>query len=186
MRKIGQNLLDFNFVIKKLAEQETKGTTFMGRMGSSISGLFGNDPVSQIAQRMMTLAKGYDAIARSLIKLGSALKLLNIKNLSQLGALTKGLAGTGKMPGEGGVRPAPVKAYGWSATKDTRSTGGSQVKQKIIPADKQRKNEIYYVSEQLEKVVKILTAIHYSTSSIDEFIGVQMKNQFMSPPPIIT
>lgn len=187
MRKIGQNLLDFNFVIKKLAEQETKGTTFMGRMGSSISGLFGNDPVSQIAHRMMTLAKGYDAIARSLIKLGSALKLLNIKNLSQLGALTKGLAGTGKMSGEqGGVRPAPVKAYGWSATKDTRSTGGPQVKQKIIPADKQRKNEIYYVSEQLEKVVKILTAIHYSTSSIDEFIGVQMKNQFMAPPPIIT
>jgi hypothetical protein len=187
MRKIGQNLLDFNFVIKKLAEQETKGTTFMGRMGSSISGLFGNDPVSQIAHRMMTLAKGYDAIARSLIKLGSALKLLNIKNLSQLGALTKGLAGTGQIPGEqGGVRPAPVKAYGWSATKDTRSTGGPQVKQKIIPADKQRKNEIYYVSEQLEKVVKILTAIHYSTSSIDEFIGVQMKNQFMAPPPIIT
>ena len=187
MRKIGQNLLDFNFVIKKLAEQETKGTTFMGRMGSSISGLFGNDPVSQIAHRMVTLAKGYDAIAKSLIKLGSALKILNIKNLSQLGALTKGLAGTGTMPGqEQGVRPSATKAYGWSATKDTRATGGSQVKQKIIPADKQRKNEIYYVSEQLEKVVKILTAIHNSTSSIDEFIGLQMKNQFMAPPPIIT
>lgn len=187
MRKIGQNLLDFNFVIKKLAEQETKGTTFMGRMGSSISGLFGNDPVSQIAHRMVTLAKGYDAIAKSLIRLGSALKVLNIKNLSQLGLLTKGLAGTGTMTDqEKGVRPSTLKTYGWSLSKDNKSIGGPQVKQKIIPADKQRKNEIYYVSEQLEKVVKILTAIHYSTSSIDEFIGVQMKNQFMSPPPIIT
>lgn len=187
MRKIGQNLIDFNFVISKLAEQERKNSTFMGRMGSSISGLFGKDPVSQIAHRMMTLAKGYDAIARSLIKLGTALKLLNIKNLSQLGAITRGLSGTGPMPGkEQGVRPAPLKAYGWSATKDTRATGGPQVKQKIIPADKQRKNEIYYVSEQLEKVVRILGAIHQSTHSIDEFIGVQMKNQFMAPPPIVT
>ena len=187
MRKIGQNLLDFNFVIKKLAEQETKGSTFMGRMGSSISSLFGNDPVAQIANRMMTLAKGYDAIARSLIKLGTALKLLNIKNLSQLGALTKGLAGTGPVPGQeqGGVRPQSQKAYGWSLSKDNRSTG-VQVKQKPIPAEKERKNQIYYVSEQLEKMVRLLQAINASTSSIDDFIALTTKNKIMAAPPIAT
>jgi hypothetical protein len=191
MKNVGKNILDFNFVVKKLAEAE-KGSSIFGRVGSAVGGLFGNDPVSQVTRRMLMLAKGYDAIATALIKLGSALKLLNIKNLQQLGAITKGLAGTGQMPGgEKGVRPPTLKTYGFSATKDKRSVGvgpdGQPIRKfgKSLDPNLEKKNQIYYVSQQLEKVVKLLASIDASTSTIDDFIALQTKNKLMAPPPIM-
>jgi hypothetical protein len=184
MRKIGQNLLDFNFVIKKLAEQESKGSTFMGRMGSSVSSLFGADPISQIAHRMITLAKGYDAMARSLLKLGVALRVLNIKSLQQLGSITKGFTGQGPMPEVKTERP---QRYGRMFGEDQE---GESIKKKkketqLSPLEN-KKNQILYVSQQMEKVVKLLQSIDRSTSTIDEFIAIQTKNKVMSPPQLKT
>ncbi len=181
MRKVGQNLIDFTFVVKKIAELEGKGTSFMGRIGSAIEGAFGTDPISQTAKRMITLAKGYDAMAKSLIKLGTAMRMLNIKNLTQLGAITKGLSGQGSMPEVKTERP---RNYGSVAGMGPDGKPIKKEKEKALTAEQKKKNEIYYVSQQLEKVVKLLQSIDRSTSTIDEFIAEQTKNKIMSPPPI--
>jgi hypothetical protein len=91
MKNVGQNMLDFNDLVKKLVESESEGSSFFGRMGESISSLFGLDPISQIANRMVTLAKGYDAMAPALIKLSTAMKMFNVNSGAQLGGFTKSL-----------------------------------------------------------------------------------------------
>lgn len=184
MRKVGQNIVDFNFVVKKLAEAEgNKG--FLQKMGEAGSSMFGTDPISQIARRMITLAKGYDAMATALLKLGKALKVLNIKSLQQLGSITKGFTGQGPMPSE--VRTERPQRYGRMYGEDQE---GEPIKKKkrekqLSPLE-DRKNQILYVSQQLEKVVKLLQSIDRSTSTIDEFIAIQTKNKVMSPPELKT
>jgi len=161
MRKVGQNLIDFTFVVKKIAEIEGKGSTFMGRLGSAFESAIGTDPISQTTRKMMTLAKGYDAMATALLKLGKALKLLKMKNLTELGSVTKGLT-TGKFdPNE---RVSPVK------TKELFSVSDSKKKKS---SEQERKNEILYVSQKMDEVVKLLTQIRKNTNSIDGFVTAQ-------------
>jgi hypothetical protein len=162
MRKVGQNLIDFTYVVKKIAEIEGKGTTFMGRLGSSFESALGSDPISQTTRKMITLAKGYDAMANALIKLGRALQLLKLKNLSELGYITKQLS-TGKFDGD--KRVSPVKTKELYTVKDD--------KKKRLSGDLERKNEILYVSQKMDEVVKLLTAIRKNTNSIDGFIASQ-------------
>ena len=162
MRKVGQNLIDFTFVVKKIAEIEGKGSTFMGRLGSAFESAIGTDPISQTTRKMMTLAKGYDAMATALLKLGKALKLLKMKNLTELGSVTKGLTSGKFNPNE---RVSPVK------TKELYTV--SDNKKKKLPSDQERKNEILYVSQKMDQVVNLLTQIRKNTNSIDGFVTAQ-------------
>ena len=162
MRKVGQNLIDFTFVVKKIAEIEGKGSTFMGRLGSAFESAIGTDPISQTTRKMMTLAKGYDAMATALLKLGKALKLLKMKNLTELGSVTKGLA-SGKF--DPNQRVSPVK------TKELYTV--SDNKKKKLSSDQERKNEILYVSQKMDQVVNLLTQIRKNTNSIDGFVTAQ-------------
>jgi len=162
MRKVGQNLIDFTFVVKKIAEIEGKGSTFMGRLGSAFESAIGTDPISQTTRKMMTLAKGYDAMATALLKLGKALKLLKMKNLTELGSVTKGLTSGKFNPNE---RVSPVK------TKELYTV--SDNKKKKLSADQERKNEILYVSQKMDQVVNLLTQIRKNTNSIDGFVTAQ-------------
>jgi hypothetical protein len=161
MRKVGQNLIDFTFVVKKIAEIEGKGSTFMGRLGSAFESAIGTDPISQTTRKMMTLAKGYDAMATALLKLGKALKLLKMKNLTELGSVTKGLT-SGKF--DPNKRVSPVK------TKELFSVSD---KKKKLPSGQEQKNEILYVSQKMDEVVKLLTQIRMNTNSIDGFVTAQ-------------
>jgi len=179
IRRVGQNMIDFAHVIKVLARKEGG---LLGGIGSSISSLFGMDPISQVARRMVTLAKGYDAIASALLKLGFALRTLNIKNLSQLGSITKGLTDPSSSTEVKSERPKRLRTL-YGDSPDERP-GGKKEKKKVLSGELQKKNEIYYVSQQLEKVVKLLQSIDRSTSTIDEFIALQTGNKIMSPPPL--
>jgi hypothetical protein len=161
MRKVGQNLIDFTFVVKKIAEIEGKGSTFMGRLGSAFESAIGTDPISQTTRKMMTLAKGYDAMATALLKLGKALKLLKMKNLTELGSVTKGLT-SGKF--DPNQRVSPVK------TKELFSVSDNKKKKS---SEQERKNEILYVSQKMDEVVKLLTQIRKNTNSIDGFVTAQ-------------
>ena len=161
MRKVGQNLVDFTFVVKKIAEIEGKGSTFMGRLGSAFESAIGTDPISQTTRKMMTLAKGYDAMATALLKLGKALQLLKMKNLTELGSVTKGLA-SGKF--DPNQRVSPVK------TKELYSVSDNKKKKS---SEQERKNEILYVSQKMDEVVKLLTQIRKNTNSIDGFVTAQ-------------
>jgi len=170
MKNMSQNMLDFNELVKKLVESE-------GEVGSSMSSLFGLDPVSQIANRMVTLAKGYDAMATALIKLSTAMKMLNINSGKELGNITTSIAS-----GESKVKTERPESYGRIAGMG--SDGKPKTKEKSISPELSKKNQIYYVSQQLEKVVKLLQSIDRSTSTIDEFIAEQTKDKIMSPPDI--
>lgn len=182
MRAVGQNMIDFSYVIKKLSEQEGG---LMSRIGSAVGGFFGVDPISQIARRMITLAKGYDAMATALLKLGVALRVLNIKNLQQLGSITRGLSGAGPMPSQE-IRRVRPSSYGGEVGKDGEGRPRKEKKKLDLNFEDQKKNEILYVSKQLDKVVKILRSIDRSTSTIDEYIALQTAGDLMAPPPIQT
>jgi hypothetical protein len=186
MRKIGQNLIDFTYVVKKIAEAEGKGTSFLGRLGSTFEGAIGTDPVSQIARRMITLAKGYDAMANALIKLGFALKTLNIRSLSQLGSITKSLSTgqpikneiqqsqqfTGRKFGEKGEdRPLPVVVM----KKKT---------EKRLTPEMEMQNNLWYVSQRLEETVDLLRKINKNTQTIDEYIEESTNGKIKATPDI--
>jgi hypothetical protein len=162
MRKVGQNLIDFTYVVKRIAEIEGKGTTFFGRMGSAFESALGRDPISQTTRKMITLARGYDAMATALMKLGRALQMLKLKNLSELGSITKQLS-TGNFDPE--KRVSPVKTKELFTVRDD--------KKKKLSADLERKNEILYVSQKMDEVVKLLTNISRSANSIDGFVKSQ-------------
>lgn len=171
-KNVSKSMLEFNKLVKKISESEK---------GSKIGSLFFNDPITQVARRMITLAKGYDTLAKSLMRLGTAMRMLNVKNLQQLGNLTKGLT-TSEQKSELKTIKTPMSRQ-FGQTDD-----GEPIKSKKItlnPMEK-KKNEISYVSEQLEKVVKILKNIDRSTSTIDEYIAESTGNRIVAPPPMAT
>ena len=158
MKNVGQNMLDFNELVKKLVESEGEGSSFLGRMGESISSLFGLDPISQIANRMVTLAKGYDAMATSLIKLGTAMKTLNISDAKQLGGLTKEISGVNISKTENENIAAPKKSMQMVA-----QTGGLSTQTKISP-------EKVVMLKKIDKMIELLTNIDKSSSSLNDFM----------------
>ena len=165
-KTVGKNILDFNNVVKKIAQSETLGS----KISSFISG---NDPIIQVAKRMVILSKGYDALAKSLMRLGSAMKTLNIKNLQQLGSI-RGLSSES-------VKSSEVRTPSFVSSVTSRLFGkdeqGSSIKSKRSSGAEDKKNQISYVSNQLEKVVKILTNIDKTASTIDEYIAEYIAEQ---------
>jgi hypothetical protein len=169
-KNMSKNILDFNDIVKKLVASE--------KSGSKLGSLFSTDPITQVAKRMVTLAKGYDAMATSLIKLSMAMRMLNIKSLTQLGSITKGVISGSNSKIET-IKPQMGRQFG-------QTDGGKPIKESIrkMSTSDRKKNEISYVSEQLEKVVKILTSIDRSTSTIDEYIAEVTDNRLVVPPPL--
>ena len=171
MRKVGQNLIDFSQVVKKIAEVENKGSTFLGRLGSSIEGALGTDPVSQITRKMVTLAKGYDAMATALLKLGAALRVLKLKDLSELGSITKGLS-SGNIDISHKISPVKTKSL-YSVSEEK--------KKRRMSDEEQKKNEILYVSKKLDEAVTVLKAIRANTGNIDNFVSAMANKPKESP-----
>jgi len=161
MKNMSQNMLDFNELVKKLAESESEGSNLMGGMGKSISSLFGTDPISQIANRMVTLAKGYDAMATALIKLSMAMKMLNVNSVKELGGLTKSLVS--KSPEIMGSLKSNFEKSEMNMTRVDVSKKGTGTKPGL-----QDKNSISYVSKKLEELISIMKNIDKNTDKLDE------------------
>jgi hypothetical protein len=157
MKNVGKNILDFNQVIKKLGEAE-KGTSLLGRIGQGIEGMLGTDPISQIVRRMVTLAKGYDALASSLMKLGFAMRTLNIKNMRDLGTMTRDLA-EGRMPkksGSGGETQMQMPKQSKMSSVGDRASDRKVNPEKYLTADQNKRNHIHYLSKQMDAMIDAL------------------------------
>jgi hypothetical protein len=122
--------------------------------------MLGTDPISQIVRKMVTLAKGYDALASSLMKLGFAMRTLNVKNMRDLGVMTRDLA-EGKMPKKGGApsqtqmqMPAPSKM----ASVGDRATDKKLNPNKYLTADQAKRNHLYFLSKQMDMMIDALGA----------------------------
>ena len=103
MAKVGKNLIDFAYVVKKIAEIERSNSG-----GNFLRDLTGNDPISSYSKKMIKLAKGYDAMANALLKLGKAIKILKLKDLKELASITSEVS-TGKYDPEKRISPVKTK-----------------------------------------------------------------------------
>ena len=82
MKSVASNLFYYMAVAKKLQSQQ-------GGLGSMIKSALGGDPMTNMANGMMLLAKAYDKLASSITKMGSAMNNINDKKLSQMERMSK-------------------------------------------------------------------------------------------------
>ena len=81
MKSVASNLFYYMAIAKKLQSQQS--------FGSMIKSALGVDPMSQIADGMVKLAKAYDKLASSITKMGTAMNNINDKKLSQMERMSK-------------------------------------------------------------------------------------------------
>ena len=174
MRMVGKNMIDFTHIVKKLAEAENSGG-FMESIGNSVSGLFGKDPISKIANRMVTLANAYDKLATSLMKLGGAMKVLNISDARMLGGITRAIAEGRSVREE--IKPQspskPITSTRADAPAKLKEQGlmGARGVEKLSEKDKR-------LLKQMDEVVKLLKSIDRNVSSVDDFIQDQTEGKY--------
>jgi len=169
MKSVSQNMLDFNELVKKLAESED--SSLLSKLGNN---LLGTDPIMQIAKRMVTLAEGYDKLATSLIKLGTAMKTLNISDIRMLGGLTREITKTGDIKTNiSDQKPGEMVS--------TKSMSNISPIGNILNTDKQIGKKS--IEDKMDEVIRLLTNIDKSAESINSFM---MENSDSSPsgPPI--
>jgi hypothetical protein len=159
-----KNMLDFQSLVHELAKNEEKGLLEM--MGDAFGKAMGeNDPIIQMANRMVALAKGYSALAKSLTQLGSAMKSVNAKSLTELGSLTKGVAGkpveVKKEEKQGLFQSMKSSFTGFGGGDDKKEKSGFQA------PPKNKKNSISYLSEKMEEMIKVMQSIKKDTNSLD-------------------
>jgi hypothetical protein len=145
---ISKNMLDFNQLVNELITSESGG--MLSKLGDS---LLGTDPITQIAKRMVTLADGYDKLAESLIKLGGAMKVLNISDIRMLGGLSPALAKPDESK-KGGLMDSAKSLFGFKKAETGPTVGaGAQG----------AGGEESSLKEDMTKIIKLLTNIDKST-----------------------
>ena len=82
MKSISSNLYFYMAVAEKLSSKQ-------GGLGSMLKGAFKGDPMINMANGMVHLAKAYDKLAVSLTKLGAAMNGINDKKISQMERMTR-------------------------------------------------------------------------------------------------
>jgi len=157
IKNVGQNMLDFNELVAKLVEAEGN-KSLLDKLGSATDSMLGSDPISQIARRMVTLAEGYDKLASSLIKLGTAMKTLNISDVRQLGGLTREISGVNISRSENDNIMSPKKSMQMVA-----QTGGLSTQTKISP-------EKATMLKKMDRMIDLLKNIDRSSSSLNDFM----------------
>jgi hypothetical protein len=170
MKKVGKNILDFNFIVQKLAEAESSGG-FMESIGNAVDGLFGNDPISQIAARMTILAGAYDKLATALIKLGGAMKVLNISDARMLGGITRAIAEgrpvKQQLGPQSASRPVAIRSE-IARVRETGIRGG-------LPKEDDKEKKLF---RKMDDILKVLRNIDRSVSSVDEYISDQSEGKY--------
>ncbi len=170
MPSLRKNMLDFQSLVHELAKNEERGILDM--MGDAFSSMMGEkDPIMQMADRMQALAKGYSALAQSLIMLGAAMNSVKAKNLTQLGSITRGLLGGGETGEKKQQKPGIVQSVKSSFTGFGGEEGEKKSKSGFEAPQKNKKNSIKYVSEKLEELITIMNKINNKASSIDSSVS---------------
>jgi hypothetical protein len=150
MRKVGQNLIDFAHVVKRIAEIEEKSGTGSGFLNN----LMGRDPISSYTRKMMTLAKGYDAMANALLKLGRAIKILKLKDLKDLARITSEVS-SGRYNPEKRISPVQTKPL-FAKKEEVKKTDYTPKFDEMI--------------SQLKGAIKVLQTISANSASINNFL----------------
>jgi hypothetical protein len=162
---LSKNMLDFNQLVKELTDSESEG--MLSRFGNN---LLGTDPIMQIAKRMITLAEGYDKLAESLIKLGGAMKVLNITDIRMLGGLTPAISGQ-KGGGKDGLVDSSKGSFGFKKAESGSTVAGG----KGIGQTKETS-----LKQDMAKIIKLLSNIDKSTenssTSLSEML-VQLRDE---------
>jgi hypothetical protein len=159
-----KNMLDFQSLVHELAKNEEKG--MLELIGDAFGKAMGEkDPIIQMANRMVALAKGYSALARSLTELGSAMKSVNAKSLTELGSITKGVAGKpieGKKEEKQGLFQSIKSSFTNFGEGDKKEKSGFQK-----PPPPAKNGSLGYVAEKLEELIKVMKSIKKDTHSLD-------------------
>jgi len=157
-------MLDFQSLVHELAKNEEKGVLEL--MGDAFGKAMGEkDPIIQMANRMLALAKGYSALAKSLTELGSAMKSVNAKSLTELGSITKGVAGKpieGKKEEKQGLFQSIKSSFTNFGGDDKKEKSGFQK-----PPPPAKNGSLGYVAEKLEELIKVMKSIKKDTHSLD-------------------
>lgn len=164
VNNISKNILDFNNLTKQLVESEGNKSLF-----DTIGGLISNDPITEIAKRIITLADSYDKLATSLIKMGSAMKSLNITDIRVLGGLTTQLVGTGTQIDRNQQKVQLTNT-------STPVNLNNQIRQDTIFGKPS-------IEGQLEQIIKLLSNINTSAESIDTNVIELSNSDEISGPP---
>jgi hypothetical protein len=176
MKNMGQNILDFNEIVKSLVQSEGEGKGMWDSAASFASGLVGSDPISQIAKRMVTLADGYDKLANSLTKLGVAMKMLNISDARMLGGITRSI-----------ISPEESNSINQSLTGQTPSVekGDTSLLENFF---KKKEDNIDTseepIGKKMDTVISLLTSINNNTININQFIEDSTDGR-IEPPVIV-
>ena len=171
IKNISSNILDFSELAKKLVDSEDTGGSMLSRIGQSLTG---SDPISQIAKRMVTLAGGYDKLANSLMKLGTAMQMLNISDVSKLGGLTRSLI----IPSErSDIKESLIGGSPTIQTGDTSLFENFFNKKEDVDGDINEDP----IASRLDQVITLLTSINSNTVNINEFIELQSEGEIEAP-----
>jgi len=170
MKKVGKNILDFNFIVQKLAEAE-RGKGVLESVGGAINGMFGKDPISRIATRMVMLAGAYDKLATALIKLGGAMKVLNISDARMLGGITRSIA-------EGKSIKDDIKTQSASKPINAIKNEIARVREAGGKGGKKFEEKDIIIFKRMDEIIKVLKSIDRSVSSVDEFISDQSEGKY--------
>ena len=165
MQNVGKNLLDFNDVVNKLVGSESGG----------IKSFFDSDPITLVAERMMKLAEGYSALAKSLKEVGASISDLNLDSANELSGITSEL-----------ITPEKTPSINVPTVEEKESEMGSltglfsnffskepEVGDKPFGASVEEPTEDI-ISTKLDKVIELLSNINTSTGSLGEFIDLKI------------
>jgi hypothetical protein len=172
IKSVRKNMLDFQSLIQELVRNEKKGFMELAK-----DRFFGTgpgtekDPIIIMVNRMMKLAKGYDALANSLIKLSVAMNLLKIRSPRGLVMFTRDLTGQNRIESEkdklkkvpGGTRKFGDRTAG--KKEDGKEKGGEVVR---LTPEQRKKNQIWYLTEQVEQSNRLLMSISSNVITINE------------------
>jgi len=156
MRKVGQNLIDFSYVVQRIAEVESK-TSFGGNL---LGELTGRDPISSYSRKMIKLAKGYDAMANALLKLGRAIKILKLKDLKELAKITSEVS-SGTYNPERRISPVVTKDLFSSKKFKVESNSGSG----------NYNSQFEKLISEMKTAVSVLKSIKGDSSSINKYLA---------------
>jgi hypothetical protein len=158
-------MFDFQDLIFEMIEREdeNKGFAdkFLARLG--MGGSKSKDPVLIMADRLIKLAKGYDALATSLIKLSGAMTKLNLGSVKEFGGFNASLLGGKMQPGKFEPQkqqtPTPLGKFTETNKKDQ-----NERKQK---EEKEKKG----FDKDIKEIIKLLRGIEKNTSTLDDYIS---------------
>jgi hypothetical protein len=154
MKSISSNLFYYMAVAERLNSKK-------GGIGSMIRGAFSGDPIINMANGMLHLARAYDKLATSLAKMGSAMDSINDKKISQMERISRiqnggrGVSSVFQMPTVSRLSPevSPASTYGSSLLDNTFSA-------KSKKSDASKPGKYGDNAKQNDMIIELLTELN--------------------------